>query len=204
MSRFASDEYEEWFPNQGELWWASTRRALNSPRGQQTLLDMYHAIKALPEPKLAGGALATPDGLVCAVGALVLARRTAAGEPKQAVLDELVRLSGTPYCTCHHAHDQHVPGLVCTGCVRNATWHHERGRPTYEKFKPCTEFVFDYLDHEEGGHTTAELGAQVGMAYTLAWRLGALNDETYGNLTPEERYTAVLEWIEGQLLPVPV
>lgn len=35
----------------------------------------------------------------------------------------------------------------------------------------------------------------LGPVYVLAYR----NDETYGTLTPEERYTAFLAWISAEL-----
>ena len=38
-----------------------------------------------------------------------------------------------------------------------------------------------------------------GMAYPLAWELAYRNDETYRRMTPEERYTAFLAWIDAEL-----
>jgi hypothetical protein len=46
---------------------------------------------------------------------------------------------------------------------------------------------------------TAGLGQQAGLTYTLAWELAYRNDETYERMTPEERYTAFLAWIDREL-----
>ena len=45
--------------------------------------------------------------------------------------------------------------------------------------------------------------AAFGIAYTLAWNLIERNDEIYGKLTPEERYTKMLAWIRDQLTGAP-
>lgn len=37
------------------------------------------------------------------------------------------------------------------------------------------------------------------MTFTLAWELMEKNDERFGSITPEERYTAMLNWVEGTL-----
>jgi hypothetical protein len=93
-------EGEEWYPNQGDMWWANVRRALRGPRGQAAILDLYHALHALPERKLVHGHLAAGNQ-VCAVGALALYRRTSKGEQAAAVLADLEGIA-PPYCTCGH------------------------------------------------------------------------------------------------------
>jgi hypothetical protein len=47
---------------------------------------------------------------------------------------------------------------------------------------------------------TEELGVSLGMARTLAWKLACLNDETFGHLTPPERWEAMLAWVRERLL----
>ena len=46
---------------------------------------------------------------------------------------------------------------------------------------------------------TAWLGEQAGMAFTLAWNLGYLNDYTLKDCTPEERWQRVYEWATEHL-----
>ena len=90
MSRFYDDG--DWDYGRWELWEQATSRALAGKRGQAALRDLEQALLALPEKRLVEGYIAK-DGEVCAVGALVLAKRCAAGESRAAVLAELERLS---------------------------------------------------------------------------------------------------------------
>lgn len=41
----------------------------------------------------------------------------------------------------------------------------------------------------------------IGMTQTLAWDVGAANDSEFKNLTPEQRYDAMLAWVRDRLLP---
>lgn len=88
MSRFGDDC--DWDYNRYMLWERAVVNALSGRRGQAALADLETALLALPEPRLIEGALAR-DGEVCAVGALVLTNRCAAGEDRAAVLAELER-----------------------------------------------------------------------------------------------------------------
>lgn len=45
-----------------------------------------------------------------------------------------------------------------------------------------------------GAMTTAGLGEDSGMTFTLAWLVGEMNDSDYPRWTPEERYAAMLAW----------
>lgn len=58
----------------------------------------------------------------------------------------------------------------------------------------------DYM----GADVTATAGTSIGLTYALAYRLAYLNDEDYANYSPEERYNAVLRWIDGALAGVMV
>lgn len=51
---------------------------------------------------------------------------------------------------------------------------------------------------------TARLGEDAGLSFTLAWELAYRNDETYDDLTPEERWTAFVAWIDQELAGEPV
>lgn len=56
---------------------------------------------------------------------------------------------------------------------------------------------------EQDDWTTIRLGRSLGMSDTLAWDLAYKNDETFADLTPEQRYEKYLAWVESQILPVP-
>lgn len=154
MSRFNFDG-EEWFPNQGWLWEQSLTNAVNSKRGQQVLKDLEAALLEMPEKKLIANRIASPEGDVCAVGALHLYRRTKAGEDRAAVLSEIA----TP--------------------------------------DPDLADVWRDADDEL---RTMDIGEQVGVARTLAWEIGFLNDETLHKMTPGARYDAVLKWTRERIL----
>jgi hypothetical protein len=53
--------------------------------------------------------------------------------------------------------------------------------------------------YDHSSWETAELGRHYGLRLTLATELAYRNDESFQSLTPEERYTAFLEWIDKQL-----
>lgn len=74
MSRFNSDDYDEEFANQGELWSANVQRHLKGAKGQAVLRELRDVLLALPEKKLINGRLADEQGCVCTVGALAAHR----------------------------------------------------------------------------------------------------------------------------------
>lgn len=90
MTRF-SDDWDEPFPNAGALWWANARRALDGRKGRAILEELRTVLHELPQRRLIRGRLADESGDVCAVGAIVAARRQAEGEIRETVLAELAR-----------------------------------------------------------------------------------------------------------------
>jgi hypothetical protein len=62
------------------------------------------------------------------------------------------------------------------------------------------------VDEDDGGYggdvETAQAGKQVGLSFVLAWELAAMNDETFGHLTPEQRYEQVLAWLDKKIMVV--
>lgn len=90
MTRFADDgdwDYGRWM-----LWEQAVANALAGKRGQAALAELEVALVALPEKRLIDSRLAW-KGEVCAVGALVLAKRCAAGDDRDTVLAEMERAS---------------------------------------------------------------------------------------------------------------
>jgi hypothetical protein len=172
MSRFDDYDYEEQFPNAGELWAANARRALQGKRGKKALAELREALLALPERRLIAGALCTVGGAgrddrttqwarddmadkvgsqgegVCAIGAYVWYRKVKAGMDPQVAFAELPTL------------------LDSDG---DADWQ------------------------------TAEAGRRAGLTLTLASSLAYRNDATFEGMTPERRFEAFMEWIDSQL-----
>lgn len=193
MTRFSSDDYEEMFPGQGELWHANLRRAIAGRKGQRDLRTLERALLELPEKRLIHGRLAKQNE-VCAVGALVLQKRVDKGEDRDTVLAELAAAVRV-YCSdCFHTEHDHETGY-CMRCVDNHLRH------------GSTQLCGGYVDDADsdtddyGGMVTAETGKKAGLTYTLAWRIGQLNDDDFGRCTPEQRYDNVLDWVRRQILP---
>lgn len=192
------------YPNQGDLWWANVARAMGGRRGQLALRELELALLALPEPKLISSHLAH-NGQVCTVGALALHKRTAAGEAREDVLAELEAQLPVECETCWHTEAVHRPGEPCPSCLANLErWWAEPRNETNPHWAPrvCREFVPAEWHSEDGALVTAQLGRDIGLTFTLAWHLAYMNDEEFGSLTPEQRYTQVLAWVRRAQRPL--
>jgi len=182
MSRF-TDYDDEFYPNQAAMWWANVSRALKGRKGQQALMDLEQALLDLPEKRLISGYLAA-DGEVCALGALALSRRVEQGEVREQILASLEDKT-PPVCECGHLKREHAEDGHCEGWATS-----QRGC-----WEACTQFRLDADSHGnyDGSDVSASAGVEVGLTYTLAWRLAYLNDEDLAGLSPEQRYERVLE-----------
>jgi hypothetical protein len=199
MSRFGDGDYDNYFPNSGDLWWANVERALSGKPGQTALRELEQALLDLPEKRLISGHLAL-NGQVCTVGALALHRRVSAGETREAVLELLERAIPTDCAHCYHPEDDHGED-GCSGCADIRRWHAEAGR---EYTRSCPGFEPSEYPNCDGELITTEQGVAVGLTFVLAWRLAYLNDEDFADATPEDRYERVLEWVRRAILePVP-
>lgn len=171
MGRFADNEWDPEFPNQGAFLSHNYEQALHSKRGRKALAELREALMALPEHKLIYGSFCTVQGAkqrfddyeeddytpdpiregggegVCAVGAFAWYQKVKAGQDPVAAFDDL-------------------PTLF------------------YE---------------EEDPWETAYEGQKAGLSLQLAWRLGTMNDEKYESLTPEERWATFVHWIDDEL-----
>jgi hypothetical protein len=178
MSRYYDDgDYDESFPNQGELWAANAHRALKGKRGRKVLAELREALLALPEKRLIASAMCTvaPDKRrseiandaygygrqefddvvseqgegVCAVGAFLWWRKVKAGADPAAAFDDLPMIFG---------------------------------------------------DEDDGITQTANTAKrEANVVFSLAWELAYRNDETYSAKTPEQRHEAFLSWIDEEL-----
>lgn len=102
MSRFNDDG--DWDYGRWSLWEQATTKALEGRRGQAALADLEAALLALPEHRLIESHLAH-EGEVCAVGALVLHNRCAAGESRAAVMADLEQIDRSVWDDAGYASD---------------------------------------------------------------------------------------------------
>jgi hypothetical protein len=174
MSRYGDDYDGEDFPNQLALWQANYERALKGRRGRKALSDLRDALLALPEKKLIEGALCTVN-------------------PAKRLQD--IPEDSWRYRDLSEALDGKGEGVCAIGAL---LWHRKvkAGMGAAEAFDslPTLEDANHGLDD-----TASQAVSDAGIAYSLAWALACKNDETYGRMTPEERYTAFLAWIDAEL-----
>lgn len=91
MGRQRDDGYDHDGPNTYPL---HLRNQMVSKKGQSFLREMLSTLDAMAEKKLIADAIATEeDGCTCGLGAVILARRVAAGEDRQTVLAELAAIN---------------------------------------------------------------------------------------------------------------
>jgi hypothetical protein len=88
-------------------------------------------------------------------------------------------------------------GQGCGVCVNGALlWH----RLVHEGLDPDEAFAaLPSVAGSELSETAWITENDAGIAHTLAWELAYRNDETYRRMTPEERWTAFLTWIDAEL-----
>lgn len=172
MSRFEEYDYDEFFPNQAEFWHANVKRALAGRRGRKALAEMREALLALPEKRLIAGALCTVGG--------VEQRSTSYDFYREDLTDKI---------------ESEGEGVCAIGAY---LW--------FKKVKAGVDpqAAFDalptLLDSEGGaGVATADAGRAAGLTFTLAWTLASRNDSAFYRLTPEQRYSAFMEWLDEQL-----
>jgi hypothetical protein len=201
MSRYTDNYDDDYSPEailaQGR-WERNSRAALKSKRGRKALAELRDALLALPEKRLI-------EGAVCTVNAEK--RRTAHLEDE---IRDWEEMAGNPYRPPEPWTDQtdefaRIAGREGEGCcaVGALVWYRkvQAGIDPGEAFSVLPDIAEEGTD---GLDETARLAVhEAGLAYTLAWNLAYRNDETYGRLTPEDRYTAFLAWIDRELAEVP-
>lgn len=188
MSRFyEGDDYdEEYYWLAVGRWEGNLRRAINGRKGQRALRELREALLALPERRLIAGELATPEGEVCTVGALVAYRRARKSglsieeAAKAVALDDPEPWEG--YERDPETGDYTVD--VTPPWVRldaGQAWKKQHGE-------------------DQGEEHTIEAGKAAGLVHTLAWQLGWLNDVEWSHLTPEQRWERCLRWVESNIM----
>jgi hypothetical protein len=170
-------EYDDWdenFNNEAAFWRANAERALKGKRGRKALADLREALLALPEKRLIANAFST-------VGKPV--------EPEDPTLRKW-------YLDDHrHLIEDQGEG-VCT--VAAFVWH-QRVKAGADPQQALVDLPL-YPDYEgEGSWHTEKEGVQAGLSQYVAWTLMQRNDDHLDHLTPEDRWVAVMAWIDQQL-----
>jgi hypothetical protein len=192
-------------------WQNNARRVFKSKRGRQALAEIRDALLALPEPRLIANALCTAadvDTVLPVITDEQIAREVASSRAwyaehgwdwrpgyaaeRGAAMREEREKERRQYTETAAAQGA---GVCLVGAY---LWH----RKIRDGLDPASAFgslpvILD--DESDSLEETAHLGQDAGLAYTLAWELGFRNDEIYKRMTPEERYTAYLAWIEQKL-----
>ena len=125
-----SDE-EDW-PGQFELWQANCRRSIRGKKGQAALRELEAALQALPHPRLGYDVLVEPTGEVCAIGAMMVQRRIAAGMSREQAIAEC---SNVDSCDTQEAGEWiGMPSLVAwSAAVENDEYRRETPEQRYER-----------------------------------------------------------------------
>jgi hypothetical protein len=214
MSRYGEGYDDEYDEARIQEWNDRVRDALRSEQGREHLAAMRAALLALPDKQLISGALCTVGGVDAKLPAIG-DEELAALEAKSAAWCADIDVDMGPDWPQKSARMERSArnddrerfadvlaenGGTCGVCLVGAyLWH----RKVTEGAAPDEAFAaLPVVLGEDGGDPlteTADLGKDAGLPYELAWELAYRNDETYRDMTPEERYTAFLAWIDGQL-----
>lgn len=169
-------DYDEEFPNAYDLFAANAHRALRGRRGRKALRELRAALLALPEKRLISGALCTVGGVD---------KRAVSGDPYgyyRSELEERVKEDGEGVCA--------IGAYIWRQKVK-------AGADPQAAFAELPTILGNIDDC--ASVDTAYAGKRAGLTFALAWSLVVRNDQTYGRMTPEQRYAAFMEWIVLEL-----
>lgn len=175
VSRFEDYDCDSNLP--AALWEANVRRSLKGRRGRRALAELREALMALPEHRLIEGAL-------CTVGAT------------QRIPEMPDSPWGTNWARVELAY--HVSRQGEGVCANGAyAWYQKvkAGMDPAEAFASLPVL----LESDSDPVDTALLGKRAGLTFTFAWELAIRNDETFEDMTPEERHAAFIAWIDREL-----
>lgn len=214
MSRFVDNfDYDDEHAvlDQGR-WERNARAALKGKRGRKVLADLREALIALPEHRLIDGALCTVGGADKRAPLMTEQEATEAGASAQK--SGLAYVPGYDWVSylregradLHRELASAIEQDRGEGCCAIAAyiWHQKvkAGMNPQEAFASLPTVFSGDEDCGDPLGETAELGKQAGLTYTLAWELAYRNDETYQALTPEERWSEFIQWIDEELAEV--
>lgn len=190
MSRGGSDDYDEDFPNQAAFWWHNAERAMKGKRGRKALAELREALLMLPEKRLVEGAVST---------AALKAKYEA--EPDEEMKydwhakEERLQTNWRKRDALAKCDEEGI-GVCVVGAYLMRKRVLELGETPEEAMRNLPAMA-DIEDHNL--IDTAYVGEQAGLSSYVAYMLADRNDETYGRLTPEQRYDKFLAWLDEQL-----
>lgn len=221
-----SDDYDE---QQAILWNANLTRSKRGRRGRAALLELRKALLALPHKRLIRNRLAANGDVctVGALVLMRKAKELGSVDEAQAALEEIDAWCTCQHRKTDH--DDRGVCLACMKSHARErlaneyslwTWaflpYARAPRPWSEAHVISGRALFasgclgftpwvlgeDDVDDDDDSSLTLSMAEDAGVPSILAWSLVAQNDDVaygLGQLTPEERYTAVLRRIEGDL-----
>ena len=197
MSRFSNDYCDDDYdPLAAGRWEANVKRSIEGKRGQSVLRDLRAALLALPEKRLIAGDFATPDGEVCAVGCAVAYKRA---QDKGVTIPEAAKELAAEDPDSWDGYTKNPETGRYERTIEHQRWDSEAGALV----GTGRYYVEERWHDDDPAAYTAHKGEQeAGMAYTLAWHLGWMNDEAWHGLTPEQRWAKCLAWVESKLKAV--
>lgn len=190
MSRYNEDGDGAEYPNAGALWQNSIKQALRGKRGLQALIDLREALLALPEKKLIDRAFCTvavkvPDALPVVPQWSPEVNFTTWYDDRQTVEKaELISEVGRGVCA--------VGAYVWWKRVKSG----EDPQAVFESMPMLPDTDSDMWE-------TVSAGRDAGLGVALSWEFAYQNDETFGGLSPEERYVQYLAWLDEQIATHP-
>lgn len=101
---------DEDYGGEFDLWQANCRRSRQGKKGQAALRELEAALMALPVKRIQKDVFVEPSGETCAIGALMLHRKVAAGMPREQAVAECAALR--PLDTEEHGVSLGLPRLV--------------------------------------------------------------------------------------------
>ena len=134
---------------------------------------------------------AIPYGLYCQI-----VRRAISGKPGQKALRELeAALLALP-------EKRLIESEVCDDgevCALGALAIYRRVQAGDDRAEALVDLQEDWGYASEAA--TVELGEALGLRQTLATEIVWINDEELAGLSPDRRYTLMLEWVQRNLVP---
>jgi hypothetical protein len=129
-------------------------------------------------------------------------RRARTSKRGQRVLRDLEQaLLAIPDKRLAYEHISHEGAVCAVGAY--VTWKELQADPSKDRAAVVKDLEAAYYWESESLRGTAMVGREAGIAWTLAWEIGAANDYAFGKgFTPEERWEKMLAWVREQIIPV--
>lgn len=93
-----------------------------------------------------------------------------------------------------------LDGQVCA-IGAYAAWKRQQDSPSKDRSTIIETLEDENLWDSESLRDSAELGQEVGLAWSLAWEIASANDYDFSRgYTPEDRWTKMLAWIKLRII----